>query len=251
MAVMIGVTPDTHDGSKLKTRVPPERIVYLWDSYLKALIDHGATPVVLPVTGDKKVIRSMLDRLDGFLLAGGNFDVPPSYYGEENKPWLGKLKPERSEFEKALLMGALDRNVPVLGICGGMQILNVAMGGTLYQDIARERPKAREHQQNKKKDSPSHQVVVPPGTRLYKIMTGGKKGDALKVMVNSTHHQAVKELAPGLVVCAEAADGIVEAVESPRHRFALGTQWHPELLYKKQKEQAAIFRAFVREAASR
>jgi putative glutamine amidotransferase len=248
MKVMIGVTPDTHAGGKLKTRTKEERIVYLWDSYLKAIMDHGAVPVVLPVTRDMKIVRAMVKQLDGFLLAGGGFDVPPEYYGEKPKPYLGKIKPRRSFLERELLLLAAKRDKPVLGICGGMQIINVAFGGTLFQDILEERPGSRDHQQDAPRKRPVHQVTISPGTKLYRIISGRKSGKPLKIRVNSTHHQAVKDLGEGIIVSAAAADGVIEAIESERHGFMVGVQWHPELLYPMFKEQSRLIRAFVREA---
>lgn len=248
MKPMIGIPPDTHDGRKLKVRSPEEKIIYLWDRYTQALFDHGAVAVVLPVTDDKKIIRSMLDKLDGVMLAGGNFDVPTGFYGEEPKPWMGRIKPERSNFELALLLGAAKRDLPCLGICGGMQVINVAFGGSLYQDIKNERPQSREHRQKIKKTRTSHQVTITPGTRLHNIASGAKHKSPLRIRVNSTHHQAVKEPGKGIVVNAVATDGLIEGIESARHRFFLGVQWHPEMLYPKHEEQARIFKAFIKAA---
>ena len=245
MRVMIGVTPDTHDGRKLKTRSPEEKIVYLWDRYLQALLDHGAAAVVLPVTNDLKIIRSMVQRLDGFLLAGGNFDVPSGYYGKKPKPYMGKVKPERSFFERALLLEAAKKDKPVLGICGGLQIINVAFGGTLYQDILEERPSSRDHQQKIKKTSTSHQVTVKSGTQMLRIMTGGKQKSDLKLRVNSTHHQAINALGKDLTATAHAPDGLIEAIERPGNPFALGIQFHPELLAPHNPTFHRIFEVFV------
>jgi len=249
MTPLIGVTPDTHDGRKLKTRSKAEKIVYLWDRYLQALLDHGAIPVILPVTTKPAQVKTMIERLSGVMLAGGNFDVPPAFYGEKNKRWLGKLKPERSEFELLLLKTALERDLPVLGICGGLQLLNVARGGTLYQDILKERPGSRNHQQQVSRTRPSHQVTAPPGTLFHRIVGGVRLRSELKLRVNSTHHQAVKDLGRGVVAGAVAADGVIEAIELADRRFALGVQWHPELLYPRHPEQSRIFKAFVGRAA--
>ncbi len=251
MKPLIGIAPDTHNGKRLKARTPKEKIVYLWDQYLVALTAHGALPVVLPVTEDHKLVRAMADRLDGVMLAGGNFDVPPDFYGEEPTPWLGKLKPERSRFELALTREAIARGLPVLGICGGMQTINVAYGGTLYQDIANERPKSRSHQQKTRPDRTCHQVKALKNTRLKRCISGRKGGDDLRLRVNSTHHQAIKDVAPGYVVNAVAADGMVEGIESEGAGFVLGVQWHPELLFERHEAQSHILRAFVRAAAQR
>lgn len=250
MSVLIGITPDTHDGSKLHTRTEEEMIVYLWDSYLKALIDHGATPVVLPVTANKARLLEMMERLDGLVLAGGNFDVPSEYYNQEPREHMGKLKPERSAFELAILKLAMKIDAPVLGICGGMQIINVAMGGTLYQDILEERPDSLDHQQEIPRTEPLHAVAVASRTLLHRIVSGGKRKAPIEIQVNSTHHQAVDKVGRGLAVSGAAPDGVIEAIESRRHKFVVGVQWHPELLYPAYPEQSRLLKALVRAARS-
>lgn len=245
---LIGVTPDTHGGSRLRTRTSKERIVYIWDRYLAAFLDRGAVPVVLPVTLDRTLTGEMVRRLDGVVLAGGNFDVPPEFFGEEPKPWLGKLKPERSRFELDLLMAAAKKDLPILGICGGMQAINVAFGGTLYQDIAAERPASREHSQKTKPDRTSHQVTISRGTMLHSIISGRGTGPELRLRVNSTHHQAVKDLAPGFAVNAAASDGVIEGIESSSHRFVMGVQWHPEILCERYDAHARIIEGFLKAA---
>jgi len=247
MTVLIGIAPDIHYGQKLYTRAPDEHIVMLWDYYLKAILDQGEIPVLLPITDDEKLIKEMAARMDGVILPGGAFDIPPDYYGEEEKPWLGDLKPDRSWMELSLLREAMKRDMPTLGICGGMQLINVAYGGTLYQDILEERPESRDHQQDNKRTSPSHQVKVRPDTKLSS-MIGAKGKSPYRLMVNSTHHQGVKEVGKGLVISAVATDGIVEGVESPDHTFLVGVQWHPEMLQKKFAPQRGIFTAFINEA---
>ncbi len=249
MSTIIGITPDTHDGSELSTRTHDEKYVLLWDSYLKAVLDHAAVPVILPVTDDKRRIKVMLERVDGIILAGGNFDVPPEFYGEQEKPWLGTLKPERSRFELYLLRAAIRKDVPVLGICGGHQLINVVFGGSLYQDIMKEKPQSREHQCEDRESGKAHQVRVERDTLLHRIISGGRR-KSLSIGVNSTHHQAIKEPGKGLRVGARAADGVIEAIESERHSYILGVQWHPELLYKKRPDQAAVFRSLIRAARS-
>jgi len=248
MKPIIGVSPDTHSGRRIKTRTPQERIVYIWDFYLRAIEDHGAVPVLLPVTARRASIRTLMDGLNGILLAGGNFDIPPEYFGEKPKPWLGPVKKTRSDSELAMFREALRRDMPVLGICGGMQLINVALGGTLFQDILEERPESGRHSQKVRKDRTSHQVRVSPGTRLYAIMKGRKGTGVFRSRVNSTHHQAVKDSGRGLVVSAVSPDGIIEGIESTAHRFILGVQWHPELLYARQKEHGRIFSSFTRAA---
>lgn len=252
MKPLIGITPDTHHQTTcpgpsccIPTRSRQEKMILLGDRYLAAVLDHGGLPVLLPVTEDPKVLRETADRLDGLLLAGGAFDVPPEFYGERPRPGLGRLKPERSRFERALLLEAMKRDLPVLGICGGMQILNVVFGGTLYQDLKRERPGCRDHEQKIPKTRPFHPVTVSRGSRLQRILA------QTRLLVNSTHHQAVKNLGPGLRASATAPDGVIEAVESESHRFLIGVQWHPEVLYPRQPAQARVFQAFLRAAGEK
>jgi len=251
MSVLVGITPDTHSGSKLKTRIPDESIVYLWDRYLEALLENCAIPVLLPITDNDEQICSIVNHLDGVLLAGGNFDVPPEMFGEEPKPWLGKVKMERSNFELKLLKEAVRSDVPVLGICGGMQMINVAFGGTLYQDIDQERSGSAKHQQEQRADSTSHTVAVSPESRLCEILGVGLKSELQSLEVNSTHHQAIRDLAQGFRASAVSPDGIVEGIESQAHRFLMGVQWHPELLYNQMDVHNRIFTAFLEAAATR
>ncbi len=251
MKPIIGVTADLHRGSRIPARLPDENVLFMWDYYLSALFEAGALPVLLPFTDARGAIRSMVDRFDGFLLAPGNFDLPPELFGEERKPWLGPVKLEVSRFECELVRIAAKKDVPMLGICGGMQTINVAFGGTLYQDIATERPQSRSHSQKTRQDLPHHQVTVSRGTRLSRILSARRGKDPVRIRVNSTHHQAIRDLAPSLKANCFSADGIIEGIESDAHRFLLGVQWHPELLYKKTAHQAAIFRTFARAASKK
>ncbi len=247
--VMIGLTPDMDDGAKLRPAARGQRFLYLWDRYVRAVHDHGALPVILPVTTDLSLIRDTASRLDGILLTGGGFDVPPEYYGAKPGPGLGVLKPDRSFFERALIREAVKQDKPVLGICGGMQILAVAFGGTLYQDIRTELPRALEHQQKTPRTRPAHPVTLAPGNVLHRVMALKKTAAPLKLHVNSTHHQAVKSVGKSTTVCAASPDGVIEAIAVEQYRFMVGVQWHPELLYPVFPEQAAIFRAFLKQAA--
>jgi putative glutamine amidotransferase len=245
---LIGVTPDTHGGSRIRTRAPTEKVLYVYDMYVRAVQDHGAVAAVLPVTLDRRAVRDTLVRLDGLLLIGGNFDVPPELYGEQPIPQLGIVKRARSEYELELIAAALRRSLPILGICGGMQAVNVALGGSLYQDLQTQRPRSREHQQAARKDRISHRVTVEPRTLLHRIVSRTRGRRPLRIGVNSTHHQAIKAVGRGLTVNARAADGIVEGIESAAHEFVLGVQWHPELLYATHETHARLFRALVRAA---
>jgi putative glutamine amidotransferase len=245
---LVGVTPDTHGGTRLRTRSVDEKVLYVYDTYVRAVQDQGAATVILPVTSDRRSLRDTLRRLDGLLLIGGNFDIPPELYGEAPIPQLGYVKKERSEFEVLLIEAALERNLPTLGICGGMQTINVVLGGTLYQDIETQRPGSRQHQQQTRKDRVSHRVTIEAGTLLHRIVSGRRNKRAISIGVNSTHHQAIKDLGRGLVTSAAAADGIVEGLESTKHAFVVGVQWHPELLCRRGKAHARLFTALSRAA---
>jgi len=219
-----------------------ERRYELPRAYADAILAAGGLPIFLPHA--QEVAGAYLSMLDGLVVSGGNFDVPPDLYGERASPRLGETRPERTAFEKDLLEAALAARLPVLGVCGGMQLLNVVRGGTLFQDLPEETGLVG-HEQPPPKDVPSHEVQVTPGTVLASVV-----GPA-PLSVNSTHHQAVKEPGAGVLVSGRAPDGVVEAIELPDLRFALGVQWHPEATSRKDPRQAAIYAALVAAAQDR
>jgi putative glutamine amidotransferase len=178
--------------------------------------------------------------VDGLLISGGDFDIHPSFYGEKPIAGLGTIKQERTEFELDLIAAALKRDLPVLGLCGGEQAINVVLGGTLYQDIPTQLPQAANHQQGPRKETGGHQILVHQRTRLREILR------RRSVEVNTTHHQAVKQTGKGLIVNATAEDGLIEGIESERHSFVLGLQWHPEVLAARYEHQRRIFNSFIR-----
>jgi putative glutamine amidotransferase len=238
-APFIGITADLTDAKHQERHTSSEPTLFLPRRYSKAVELAGGVPVILTPTSSAGALEALVDRLDGLLISGGDFDIHPRFYGEKPIQGLGKIKPERTQFEFDLTGAALRRNLPVLGICGGAQAINVALGGSLYQDIASQRPDAGEHQQSSKKEIGGHRIQIQPGTRLQKIV----KQRVLEV--NTTHHQAIKRLGNGLVVNAIAEDGLIEGVESSFDSFILGLQWHPEVLATKNRCQRRIFSAFV------
>lgn len=191
------------------------------EDYVRSVERAGAVPVILPPV-DPGAAGSLLDRVDGLLLSGG-VDVDPALYGQAPHPRLGRVERRRDDFEIALVREALRRDVPVLGICRGQQVLNVATGGTLVQDIPSTLAKAVDHDATGPRGRRSHDVAITRGTRLWEIL-----GQDV-ACVNSFHHQSVDAVGEGLVVSARCPeDGVVEALEMPSRAFVLAVQWHPE-----------------------
>ncbi|MBL6077910.1 gamma-glutamyl-gamma-aminobutyrate hydrolase family protein [Belnapia sp. T18] len=204
-------------------------------NYFAALAEAGALPIALPHHAE--LAEAYLDRIDGLLITGGAFDVDPSLYGEGSTHPTVTLKAGRTDFELAVTRGALARDMPVLGICGGEQLLAVALGGTLIQHIPDSIRTEIEHEQPNPRNEPGHEVAIAEDTLLARII--GKP----RMAVNSAHHQAVATPGLGARVNAVAPDGVVEGLEHPGHRFALGVQWHPE--YAVDPADPLIFAAFV------
>ncbi|WP_039887622.1 MULTISPECIES: gamma-glutamyl-gamma-aminobutyrate hydrolase family protein [unclassified Acidiphilium] len=191
-------------------------------NYMDAIADCCGVPVALPHRAE--LATDLLDAVDALVVTGGAFDVDPKLYGEVGRHETVMLKEGRTAAETALIGGALARGMPILGICGGEQLLAVALGGTLIQHIPDTVPDALPHEQPNPRNEPGHEITLTPGTRLAAIV------GAATMRVNSAHHQAVRAPGPRLVVNAVAPDGVIEGIESPAHRFCLGVQWHPEFL---------------------
>ena len=236
---LIGVTADVSEPSVKRAKDHREPTLFVPQRYLTAIEQAGAIPLVLAPNQTSSALRRLVDLLDGLLITGGNFDIHPRFYGERPIPELGILKPRRTEFELEMAASALKQDLPVLGICGGAQAINVALGGSLYQDIETLLPAAGSHQQSAKKSTGGHPIRVKDNTQLQAIV--GQQ----TLEVNTTHHQAVKKLGRGLVVNAIADDGVIEGIESTEHRFVLGVQWHPEVLAPRRSAQRRIFSCFV------
>ncbi|HEX2386156.1 MAG TPA: gamma-glutamyl-gamma-aminobutyrate hydrolase family protein, partial [Candidatus Binatia bacterium] len=216
-----------------------EPMIVIQERYARAVEAAGAVPLVLPVLPAASSMRAMIENLDGLVVSGGNFDIHPKFYGEKPITALGEIKQERTDFELGLIALALKRDLPLLGICGGAQAINVALGGSLYQDIDAQRSEHVEHQRSDRKDRDGHEVAVHDKTKLRKIVARPT------LVVNTTHHQAVKAPGKNLIVNATAHDGVIEGIESTAHRFVLGVQWHPEFLVHRDAAQRKIFAAFV------
>jgi putative glutamine amidotransferase len=189
-------------------------------NYMDAVAAAGGLPVALP--HDAALAGDYLDHIDALIVTGGGFDVDPSLYGDATRHATVTLKENRTQAELALAQGALGRDMPVLGICGGQQLLAVALGGTLIQHIPDAIPNALPHRQPNPRHQPGHTVSVVPGTLLHRIV------GVAEMHINSAHHQAVRDPGRFAIVNATAPDGVIEGVEDARHRFCLGVQWHPE-----------------------
>lgn len=205
--------------------------------YVQAIEREGGIAVILPAAGEfDRPLRSICD---GLMLTGGG-DLDPGLFSEEPHPKLGWVDPERDKFEISLIQRAKSEDLPVLGICRGMQMLNVALGGNMYQDLESQAPHALRHMQRRPPERVSHRVWVEEGTRLFHIIR------RRRIWTNSLHHQAIKDPAPGFTVSARADDGVAEAIELPGDLFFLGVQWHPERLFRQSAR--LLFVEFLRNA---
>jgi putative glutamine amidotransferase len=207
----------------------------LRENYCDMVAAAGGLPLLLPHQTERA--RDYAERIDALIVTGGNFDVDPALFGAATRHAKVSTKDRRTEFEWAILDQALARDAPVLGICGGQQLLNVVLGGTLIQHIPDEVAGALAHEQKNPRTEPGHTVRVIEGTLLHRV-TGRNE-----MAINSAHHQAVKAVGQGVVVDAVAPDGVIEGIEDPRKRFCLGVQWHPE--YGIDPGDARIFAALI------
>lgn len=227
----IGITVDAEDAGGY-SRFP---WFALRQNYCSAVSRAGGLPLLLP--HEPALIEDYIATINGLIVSGGNFDVDPALFGAGTRHPKVTTKDQRTTFELTLTRLAMARDMPVLGICGGQQLLHVALGGTLIQHIPDEVDTAIAHEQPNPRNEPGHTVRIVPGTRLHNIV----RVDELAV--NSAHHQAAKDAPAGVIVNAVAPDGVVEGIEAPGHRFCIGVQWHPE--FELSDGDSAIFRAFV------
>lgn len=209
------------------------------ENYCAAVVEAGGLPVLLPHEPDKA--EAYLDRIDALLVTGGAFDLDPALFGANTRHETVHTKDRRTAFEAAVTRGALARDLPLLGICGGQQLLNVVLGGTLIQHIPDEVENALAHEQPNPRHEAGHAVAITADGLLQSICK------TAEMPVNSAHHQAVKAVGPGVTVNAVAPDGVIEGIEAPAYRFCLGVQWHPEFAIG--PGDSAIFRAFLAAAA--
>jgi putative glutamine amidotransferase len=213
--------------------------------YIDAIRLAGGIPLLIPHGAEETELRSLVGRLDGLILPGGE-DVDPREYGKVEIPECGRIDRRRDRLELSLARIAIEKQLPMLAICRGHQVLNVALSGTLWQDLSTQLPESQPHScfHLEKQNLLAHEVELVAGSLLHAIFGVERIG------TNSSHHQAIRELAPGLVITGRAPDGVVEAVEMPAHPFALGLQWHPERMVLDHPRMLRPFEALVQAASS-
>lgn len=233
---VIGITLDSDIGGSY-SRYPWYAIRY---NYVDAVVAAGGVPLLLPYSYN--LLQNYASLIDGLLIPGGFFDICPSHYGETISHETVKVKPDRTEFEFAITKLVKEQGKPILGICGGMQLMNVIFGGTLIQHIPAEVENCLAHEQPNPRHEAGHDIEIIPETLLHKLAQ-----NETRVAVNSAHHQAVRKIAPGFIVNSKASDGIIEGIElNDPTQFVLGLQWHPE--FHISALDRSIFNHFIKAA---
>ena len=238
---IIGVTPDFNAGNR-KDMGGKEPTYFLRARYMTAIEDAGGIPVVLPLLTDRAAWRQVVAHVHGLLVTGSGSDLAPEFYGERQRHTFTRMSRERATMELGIAKEAYRADVPMLGICGGMQSINVALGGTLYQDISAQLKTPIDHLPAYSATKTTHSVQIAPRSLLRRIIRKAR------AEVNSSHHQSVKNVAPNLLQTAVAPDGVIEAIEAPDRSFCLGVQWHPEFLYDRDPIQRRLFSSLIRAA---
>lgn len=241
MRPLIGITCSRVVGGAWGLYSPGHMMDYTFDDYSQAICYSGGAPVLLPVAQNRETFQTILERLDGLLLSGGP-DINPRFYGEEPLEGLGEIDEGLDQMELQIAKMAFKRGLPIFAICRGIQVLNVSLGGTLYQDIANQIKGSMNHTQKADKGVNTHSIRIEEKTLLHQILRRKAIG------VNGKHHQAIKKVTPGLIVSAQAKDGVIEAVEYPSKGFVLGVQWHPEGTWRNDPYSKKLFYAFTRAA---
>jgi len=239
---VIGITTQTLHAIDGIPAALPESWVMNQRYFLAATIVGGVPWMIPLLDDDEDTLREIYDRLDGILIPGG-VDMDPATFGEARHPKLGSVDPARDRVELQLTRWAIEDRKPILGLCRGIQVMNVALGGTLYQDLAAQVPEAIKHDYfptaGFERDHLAHDVALVRGSRLAQVF------ETDRVAVNSMHHQGLKDLGEDLVPSALAPDGLVEAVEMAGPGFVMGVQWHPEVLESRDPRTRALFAAFI------
>lgn len=213
--------------------------------YYRAILRVGGIPFIIPITTDVTENKEIMQNIDGVILTGGE-DVDPKYFNETPIKEMGSISPYRDIQEMCIAKIALTNNIPILGICRGIQVLNIAAQGSIYQDIYSQIPNANliKHSQNAPKWYATHEVRIEENTKLHQII------NKRTIRVNSFHHQAVKDVCEEFTIAAKSEDGIIEAIEHKNNDFAIGIQWHPEVMWEKDNEYLKVFKSFVSSAQS-
>ena len=232
MKPAIGIFPSYSD---------EKNYIYLKNLYFDEVMNSGGIPVIIPVTDDVDIVSETLKHIDGLILSGG-WDIDPEYYSEKNKGKSENISAVLDKAESILIKLAIEADVPILGICRGMQALNVFCGGSLYQDIPSEYETQTIHTKTKP-DVAFHNITVLPDTLLSEIIGTGE------VKINSYHHQAAKKIAPGFEIAAYSEDGLVEAIYRKDKKFVLGVQWHPERSHNEVPANKIILNIFIKTCA--
>ncbi len=240
---LIGLTCNSNHGPDWARHPPGHYTDFVFREYPRAVEFAGGIPILIPVMEDLEAARAVVSRIDGLFLTGGP-DISPRLFGEEPKVGIREMDYDKDLMELELVREAERAGMPILGICRGIQLISVAFGGTLYQDIFTQVSDCLDHNQKAAKRVNTHTIKVTKTSKLFKIV------GAETVWVNSNHHQAVKDLPPGFVTSAVANDGIVEGIERPDYPFLIGVQWHPEGTWAHDEVSRNIFAALV-EAARR
>lgn len=212
--------------------------VYVNKDYIESIITNGAIPLIIPITLDIYTLETLVNTVDAIILSGGH-DVFPYNYGCEPQPKLGEVFPLRDEYDMKLIELAKKRNIPILGVCRGLQILNVYEGGSLYQDLSyRDKPTLKHSQQNAPTQV-THKIKISKNSMMESIFNEDE------IFVNSFHHQAIDRLADSFVATSYASDGIIESIEHKTHKNIFAVQWHPEMLYLSEPKMNKIFKKFI------
>lgn len=210
--------------------------------YITSVIKAEGIPLLLPYTTEDSLLEQYIDCCDGFLFSGG-IDISPCKYGAAPSPLLGSTSLRQDDYQLNLMKKVMTSGKPFLAICRGIQVLNVACGGTLYQDSSEVPGTIMKHMQDTDRGDISHEVTIVPGTKLASMFGG-------KVWTNSYHHQSVRELGKGLKISARAGDGVVEAVELEHYGYGMGIQWHPEVMFRVSNSMRPLFESLVNASSS-
>lgn len=237
---IIGVVGSLSHESRANIMESTER-VFISEKFINSIECGGGIPLILPHVNDIKDIRAQVEICDGIMLCGG-MDIHPIYYGEEPHEELGFVNSKEDEYQIKIARMTLNLHKPILGICRGHQLLNIVCGGTLYQDMSEVPRNTIKHDQMSKRYEPYHSVNIEKGSKLEKILGSS-------TLVNSLHHQCIKELGAGLKATAYAKDGVIEAIEMPDRDFVMGFQWHPEeMAMHRNENMLEIFKEFIKES---